>query len=595
MIASLQVFHLLSIGLCAFIWGFMYAQRRNDPVNEAFRLYVINELAWDLLEFVYYSPLSYGFERILQRAISFFWIPIGFWFLNFVYALLRRKKDMLYWLTAGAVIAGLILDNFTELGTRGWIRHGWGVANIRGPLHTLVLTNLAALPCLIGVFLLFNAYIKRSVPGIRKPVKLIMLGTLIVLALTWLVNVYIPNIMGYEQFPRIGSAGTSLFHLFIMFLILKYDFMSLSPSEVASGLFEGSKDGIVLLDRHTNVLRTNPAIERMFPVLAEAQGLPIANYISLPKGTGEFRNFELAVDFGPGKQYFSLSRSNKLVNERIYSSLIIAHDITRQVRARMELKRSAEEAEKEVEARTKELQKAQKLEAVGILAGSVVHDFNNIIFAIMGQVEYLNDLRFEDPGIKDDLDAIREAIDNCAGVGREILGFSRKDVSKDESFELYKLLEKVKSIIKVSMPSSILLDIKWPDRNLRLNGNLHKVQQAILNICTNAYQAMPSYRGVVKIRSRTFIVDESYAGAHPALKPGSYVVVSIVDNGEGMSDAVRKLSLEPFFSTREGASGLGLPTAMRIIRSISGTMQIESNPGIGTRVDVFLPVAHSPE
>jgi signal transduction histidine kinase/CheY-like chemotaxis protein len=243
-----------------------------------------------------------------------------------------------------------------------------------------------------------------------------------------------------------------------------------------------------------------------------------------------------------------------------------------------------------------QFRQAQKMEAVGRLAGGVAHDFNNQLTAILGYTELLA-RRGGEAAARHDLEQIRKAATQAATLTRQLLAFSRKQVLQARVLSPNAVVHDMRSILSRMLGEDVQLEIVLaPDAgNVRTDPG--QLQQVIMNLAVNARDAMP-HGGRLTLETSNVTLDETYARSHVEVKPGAYVMLAVSDTGCGMSEEVRQHLFEPFFTTKEHGkgTGLGLATVDGIVRQSGGSIGVYSEPGRGSSIKIYLPhVAASEE
>ncbi|MGV1100863.1 ATP-binding protein [Thiovibrio sp. JS02] len=277
------------------------------------------------------------------------------------------------------------------------------------------------------------------------------------------------------------------------------------------------------------------------------------------------------------------ARAVPLKNEagRVWCFAGLCEDITEQKRA--------DEEKRSLEAR---LRQAQKMEAIGTLAGGIAHDFNNILTIIMGNAE-LAMMQNKPEVTRQALDEIRRGSERAKDLVRQILTFSRKSDQHKEPLQLSLLVKETLKMLRASIPATIEIrqDLASEARVLADPTQLHQV---IVNLCTNAYHAMREQGGILTVSLAEVPIGENEFG--PAeLVPGNYLRLEVSDTGCGIAPEIREKIFEPFFTTKKQGEGTGMGLAMvhGIVRSHHGHISVESAPGKGTAMRVYLPVTEA--
>jgi len=579
-----------SLVACLFVWGMVYAQRRKDPINRALRLFLLMQSAWIFFELLYHSPLSLGHEPLLQRFTALVWMTIGFWFLHAIYRLIGRPNDWLYYLTLGLSLAGVVVYWFTDLGVTGFVRHDWGVADVPGHLHTPVLTSIGALGAIVGLVLVFRARRHTRDPDRRRSYGLFGLGGLLALLLTWAMNALVPVLLDMRNFPQLGAAALAIICPFIYGAVVRYDFLRLDLGEVAGELFEDSPEGLVLIDPDGRIRRTNPAARRLLGIDHE-RGLNIEQVLEGVVSDKDFSN-RLHTNVGPdGSGALSISQATHVRRSTLRGRILVLRDVTRREELSQLLERSRDEAEHEVQQRLGELEEAQRVGAIGTLAGGIAHDFNNLLGVVQGFASMTyGDIPAGHPA-REKLAAVLEATGKAQDLVQQILAFSRREPPQRRAIASHWVVDEILKLIEVSLPATIAIEARIDAEAATVMADQQQLKQVLLNLCTNAYQAMGAEGGQLVITLETIEVDAPLAHDHPPLEPGPHVRISVQDTGPGMDDETQRHIFDPFFTTRTApeGTGLGLSTALHIVRDHGGAITVESATGQGATFRVYLP------
>ncbi len=280
------------------------------------------------------------------------------------------------------------------------------------------------------------------------------------------------------------------------------------------------------------------------------------------------------------------TRTNRLDDADIGAVVCHFGDISERKRAEAG-RREAEEALRQSEV---QLRHAQKMEAVGRLAGGVAHDFNNILSVIMTYVDLaLLELRSSDP-LRADIEEVQRAAVRAAGLTRQLLMFSRQQVLAPKVVDLHEVLAGTQRMLERILGEDIDLVLRPPKQRGRVKVDPSLIEQVVLNLVVNARDAMPT-GGQLTIETENVVLDEDYAARHLPATPGDFVLLAVSDTGTGMDAATQAHIFDPFFTTKETGkgTGLGLSIVFGIVQQSGGTVWVYSEPGRGTTFKVYLP------
>ena len=359
-------------------------------------------------------------------------------------------------------------------------------------------------------------------------------------------------------------------------------------------LFKAAQDGILILDFATGqVMDVNPFLTNLLgysyaelvgkdlweigPVknisgsrlsFADLQTKGIVRYDDLPLQTRDGRR--IAVEF--------VSNVYAVGATRVIQCNI--RDITRRKHAEEALRTSEEQ-----------LQQASKLEAVGLLAGGVAHDFNNLLSVILGSSELLlDDLGANDPRRRY-VEAITAASKRAASLTKQLLTFSRKQVSSRLVFDLNSIVRETGRMLPRVIGEHIEISIILSVEHATVLADPTRIQQVLMNLAANARDAMPD-GGKLTITVANCEIKQ--AGGEPAdIAPGHYITLTLSDTGAGMTPEIKSRAFDPFFTTKElgKGTGLGLSTVYGIVKESGGSILLNSKEGEGTTFRIYLPKA----
>jgi two-component system, cell cycle sensor histidine kinase and response regulator CckA len=239
-----------------------------------------------------------------------------------------------------------------------------------------------------------------------------------------------------------------------------------------------------------------------------------------------------------------------------------------------------------------QLRQAQKMEAIGRLAGGIAHDFNNLLTAILGYSDLVLD---SDPpaDVRESVGEIRKAGERAASLTKQLLAFSRKQVLKPKILDLNAVLAETDSMLRRLLGEDVTFVAERDPHLWRVQADPDQIQQVLLNLAVNARDAMPE-GGVLRVATRNVSLTAGDLKEVPNVAEGAYVLLEVSDTGQGMDSETLSRAFEPFFTTKERGkgTGLGLSTVYGIVKQSGGYIHIESEPGKGTRVLVYLARAY---
>jgi two-component system, cell cycle sensor histidine kinase and response regulator CckA len=369
---------------------------------------------------------------------------------------------------------------------------------------------------------------------------------------------------------------------------------------LSEALIEASVDGLIAVDQKGTVVVFNAAAGRIFgvdpkvmldgtlegmfaPELFATHQVHIARFFS---GQGSLRRVPVETmawnlcEKRPVPVEITLSEADVL-GERILLASI--RDTTRRVEARR--RESALQAQ---------LSQAQKMEAVGTLAAGLAHDFNNLLGTVYG---YASSMSAELEGSerhKRDLGQILHAVKRARDLVEKLLAFSRQSEPRRELFSANRVVRDVVALLRRTFPARVRMSTSLA-KKVTVIGDQVQLEQAVINLCINSRDALGE-GGEIKIQTSTVELDGERARA-VGVEPATFGMISVVDNGTGMDSATAARAFDPFFTTKakgEG-TGLGLTLVRSALLSQGGGVRLESQPGAGTTVALYLPAGAPPE
>jgi signal transduction histidine kinase len=234
-----------------------------------------------------------------------------------------------------------------------------------------------------------------------------------------------------------------------------------------------------------------------------------------------------------------------------------------------------------------ELIRAQRFESLAMLAGGLSHDLRNLLQPLLLAGDSLQDYQ-EDPRLARLGRLVRDCGKRGLDMVQSMLSFAR-GARRAEQVRVGALLDALALLLQGSVPRGVTLDMSADDLDLSFDGNHTELQQCLLNLCLNAFQAMPE-GGSLRIETSQATLLDSFFLVGEEAEPGSYLSLTVADTGTGMDDDVLRHMFEPFYTTKDSGTGLGLISCKRIVTAHGGVMRVESAPGQGTRFHIYIPL-----
>ena len=250
-------------------------------------------------------------------------------------------------------------------------------------------------------------------------------------------------------------------------------------------------------------------------------------------------------------------------------------------------------AQAEKERLEQQLRQSQKMEAIGTLAGGIAHDFNNILGAIVGYGELAQERAAENTPLRRYLDGLMHAAARARALVDRILGFSRSGAAERVPVDVQEVVEETLELLRASLPPNVRLETELAAANLAVIGDATRLHQVIMNLCTNAVQAMQASGGTLSVGVKRVDLEGSRSFSRGQLSAGSYICLTVGDTGSGIPPDLVDRIFEPFFTTKrvgEG-TGLGLSLVHGIVADLGGVIDLDTELDRGTTVRIWLPMS----
>jgi len=575
----------------------VYGQRRRDPANRAFLLLALACCGWLFAEVLTYLPVAVGRELIILRVMSVFWIPTGLLALNLTYALLGRRYDGPFWVCLGLTVSGVVAGLMPGVTFTGFTHHRWGLSVTLNPIGFPLVVAALITAAGYGTVLLVRGWRAEPNRTLRRPLTLVIAGAGVSIAGASTINFFLPLLLKSAVVPRLGAATTVAFTFSVLFAVTHYAFLSSTVEGMAEELFDGIHDGIVVTDPKGQILRMNRTARE---ILASADhtpaGQPVSSMLPVGDQTDDRSEHIVTVTRGGRDHVLSLSMLATRQMGGLPIRVRLLRDVTEQHEAQRALRSKRDALEAEARRRTDELTQIQRMEAISALASGIAHDFNNLLAVIVAATSAARDGLPESHEARGDLDAVLRAARRGRDTVRQIMALSQIDPPDKRDIAITNLVHDTLALLEKSLPADILVERAFGPDSITVLGYQTQLQRAIINLYTNAVQAMQSGKGVLRVELDLCQVDAQMAKRHPPLAHGPHARLVISDTGEGMSPETAARIFEPFYTTKPSGegTGLGLSTTRQIVQNHDGAIAVQTVLGQSTSFTIYLPAVDRP-
>jgi signal transduction histidine kinase len=577
-----RAYAVVTAGQAAWITGFLFKLTRTT---------VAGKVAWDHVEFAAMCLCAVGILNFAAtetgRRLPRSWLAAlgGPCLAGLLYLVLNPAARASAHIVPGRLPA--LLYDFTEVDL--------GIF-----AYTVVLVLVAN-----GLFLR-QVLIRRGV--YRNQALLLFLGGMLPLLSAVFLAIGV-TVFGQRDTTPFTFAASNLITSWALFRHRLFELVPVARDAV----FESLQDSVLVFDREGQLVDMNAAAASLFRLSTSDLGKPVRadfeGWDALRIGEDASPRGQLLVRHAAaGEEYFDtrLTPLRTHGEEEPAGSLVVLRNVTAQRMAELSLRRAHDELEQRVAERTEwlraaqeeklrlqeHLHQSQKMDTVGRLAGGVAHDFNNLLTVILGNVQLLKNRLGTDGALGAHLLEVERAASSAASLTGRLLAFSRKQPIRRSLVDLDGLVSNLRRMLERLLEEDIRLDTETLGKPLQAAVDRTQVEQALMNLVVNARDAMP-HGGHLTISVSEAEVSPAEAERRGVVLPESYVRLSVIDTGTGMSPEVRKRAFEPFFSTKETGkgTGLGLAIVYAVMEQSGGFVDLDTEEGRGTAFHLFFPRA----
>ena len=324
------------------VWSYIFINRKERPVNNSFLLYSTNLMLWIIVEIILRQPLSTEYIMPLIKIDSIMSLAPTFWFLNFTYTFIGRKRDLIYYISSTSVFTIILVSISTNLILADYLKTSWGYDRVQGVLYFPAIIIAIILPAIYSVYLIIEKIKTTSDYTYKKSLPLILIGSLISLMLGLVSNVIIPHIFNNHDLVQFGESTTVVQSYFILVAVIKYKLFTPSVEDIANDLFASMKEAVLILDKGGKILQLNAYAKKLFgsKVAGNEEVINVNNLFSNFEINKDVTDYEVNYISDSEKKILSLSQIGIINKDVELGKILIARDITERERAEEALSES---------------------------------------------------------------------------------------------------------------------------------------------------------------------------------------------------------------------------------------------------------------
>lgn len=324
------------------VWSYIFINRKERPVNNSFLLYSTNLMLWIIVEIILRQPLSTEYIMPLIKIDSIMSLAPTFWFLNFTYTFIGRKRDLIYYISSTSVFTIILVSISTNLILADYLKTSWGYDRVQGVLYFPAIIIAIILPAIYSVYLIIEKIKTTSDYTYKKSLPLILIGSLISLMLGLVSNVIIPHIFNNHDLVQFGESTTVVQSYFILVAVIKYKLFTPSVEDIANDLFASMKEAVLILDKGGKILQLNAYAKKLFgsKVAGNEEVINVNNLFSNYEINKDVTDYEVNYKSDSEKKILSLSQIGIINKDVELGKILIARDVTERKRAEEALSES---------------------------------------------------------------------------------------------------------------------------------------------------------------------------------------------------------------------------------------------------------------
>ncbi len=586
--------HFFCFLLYSYLGVFILTKNPRSSLNRVFFAVLCCFALWSVgMTFIHNPFLSKATVTTVAKITSLGWISFSSFILWFFFIFAQKKKMLnlksLYLLLFILPLL-FIYKNFTGILIVDFVKQPFGWSSVWGKsIWTYLFYAYYFIFVLLALSLAFDCWRKTENPSEKKQAMIMFSTGIITLFIGTLFNVLLPQ-LGIQKIPKIADLIILIWVLGIAYAMMKYRLLAITPAIAADNILSTMTDSVILLDSNTNIVTVNnatsdllgyekKALEKKPIGLLFAKNDSMATNLNKAFTSYDIKNEEFFFKTKRGKEIPVLFSSTVMKDEKNLSVGIVC--IVRNISKRIRME--------------SQLRQAQKMETIGLLAGGVAHDLNNILSGVVSYPELiLLDLP-EDSPLREPILTIQKSGEKAAVIVQDLLTLARRGVAVTEVVNLNRIIsEQLKSL---EFQNLILfhqgLDVttNFEKGLLNVKGSPTHLSKTVMNLISNAAEAM-SHGGRISISTKNIYIDRAIRG-YDYVKEGDYVTIAVSDTGIGICKEDMERIFEPFYTKKvmgRSGTGLGMAVVWGTVKDHNGYIDVESTEGKGTTFTLYFPV-----
>ncbi len=595
---------IMSSYVCLITGVFVYRRDTENIVNRRFAAVSITLAVYAFIEYGFCQSRSFE-EAMVWRKLYSCWplIVTSVIHYAFFFTGVKRITESKWFLAILYSVAFFffVIEIATYKISGPPIEKWWGWTYSIGPSNAIATASSIWMALFVGfaVVLTTNAYRRTSDRQQRKQIRLVLVGLFVT------GSAVISEAILFElgiRVPPISTISLTIAFCTIGYGIWKYRLFALTPVIAAKNVIGTMTDALLLVNSIGDILYVNRgakdllgykekeivnrSVKDIFPGQEAVPSWIVESLSGDEKGEDEIHYFE-TVFVTKDRQKVPISLAGNALRDdegELQGLLLIGRNITERKRA-----------EEETRNLERQFRQAQKVEAIGRLAGGVAHDINNILGAVMGSASALSVELSHDTLKTKDIDTILSACNQGRDLTQNLLGFARKGKYVREEISLNRIVKETEALLRRTVSKKIVFELELENQLPRIEGDPGQLQHALMNVCINAIDSMEG-QGSLTIMTRSTKLEGDDTSDFSELESGKYVEIKVIDSGTGMDEAILSKVFDPFFTTKPKGKGTGLGLSMvyGTIRNHDGAVRIDSRSDYGTTVVFLLPAIGRP-